>query len=340
MKNATQKTKVRPKKNADTFVKISDILNGKKRFNGMPVLKELQLKSELFVSNRNDDIFISGIKTNFSDLDKMIRGLESSQLIILGSRSAMGKTTLAMNIVENICFKQGMSVGVFSLETSAEQLSHRMICSLAEVESEKIKTGAINGLEYQRVVGAHHIIQESTLLIDDNPGGLSITDIRERAHQMKAQFNIQLIVIDYLQLITTSAPFLPCDNRAHDLSEITRILKYLSKELNIPIICLSQLSRKVEERPGHRPTITDLRDCGAIEDHADIVMFLLRREYYDANDKPGCAELIVAKNRHGEVGSVNLTFRKEIGQFSNYIAPRRPSMHIDFDEEAFSHFAP
>jgi replicative DNA helicase len=331
MDKTDQKSKKNAKKTAKTFINMAEVLNGQKKSNTLPFLKELEEKQESFQEQKHDEICVTGIQTHFIDLDKMIKGLENSQLIILGSRPAMGKTALALNIAENICFKQGLSVGIFSLEMSAEQLSHRMLCSLAEVESEKIKTGELNGVEFQRLALANNTIQKSTLLIDDNPGGLSITDIRERAHQMKSQFNIQMIIIDYLQLITTSAPYLPCENRAHDLSEITRILKYLSKELDIPVICLSQLSRKVEERPGHRPMMSDIRDCGAIEDHADIIMFLLRREYYDPNDKPGMAELIIAKNRHGAVGCINMMYRKELAQFINYTPVRiHRELHPDF----------
>ena len=258
-----------------------------------------------------------GIPSHFVDLDKMINGLNNSNLMILAARPAMGKTALALNIAENVCFKSKVPVGIFSLEMTAEQLVHRIICSQAEVESDKIKTGALNGIEYQRIVGCVSEMQKHMMIIDDQPG-LKITDLRARARRMKESYGIGFLVIDYLQLISGSGSNRTFENRQNEISEISRMLKNLARELNIPILCLSQLSRKVEERQGHRPMMSDLRESGSIEQDSDIVMFFLRREYYDPNDKPGMAELIVAKNRHGGVGNINLTFRKEFAQFVNY----------------------
>jgi replicative DNA helicase len=245
----------------------------------------------------------------------------------LAARPAMGKTALAINIAENVCFKSNVPVGIFSLEMSAEQLAHRIICSQAEVESEKIKTGSLNGIEYQRIVAAVHGMNQHVLLIDDQPG-LKISDLRARARRMRESHGIELLVIDYLQLISGSGSFRTQENRQNEISEISRMLKNLARELNIPVICAAQLSRKVEERQGHRPMMSDLRESGSIEQDSDIVMFLLRRDYYDPNDKPGMAELILAKNRHGAIGNISLTFRKEIGQFANYIPlkPVRPEI--------------
>jgi replicative DNA helicase len=188
-------------------------------------------------------------------------------------------------------------------------------------------------MEYQRIVAAVHSMSGHNFLIDDQPG-LKITDLRARARRMKESYGIQFLVIDYLQLITGSGSFRTQENRQNEISEISRMLKNLARELNIPILCLSQLSRKVEERQGHRPMMSDLRESGSIEQDSDIVMFLLRREYYDPLDKPGTAELIVAKNRHGAVGNINLTFRKEIGQFANY-SPLNVQRHqVDMETEA------
>jgi replicative DNA helicase len=160
-------------------------------------------------------------------------------------------------------------------------------------------------------------MQKHTMVIDDQPG-LKITDLRARARRMKEAYGIGFLMIDYLQLISGGGSYRNVENRQNEISEISRMLKNLARELNIPVLCLSQLSRKVEERVGHRPVMSDLRESGSLEQDADLVFFLLRREYYDPNDKPGMAELIVAKNRHGGIGSVNLTFRKEIAQFANY----------------------
>ncbi|MCB1114365.1 MAG: replicative DNA helicase [Chlamydiia bacterium] len=324
---------------------LNDILGGVKTETGTPFLKELQERQERFQTLGPEDSGITGLSTSFHDLDKMLNGFNNSNLMILAARPAMGKTALAMNLAENICFRLNLPVGIFSLEMSAEQLCHRIICSQAEVESDKIKTGALDGLEFQRIVGSVHQMQQHTMVIDDQPG-LKITDLRARARRMKESYGIQFLVIDYLQLISGSGSGRTIESRQNEISEISRMLKNLARELNIPILCLSQLSRRVEERQGHRPMMSDLRESGSIEQDADIVMFLLRREYYDPHDKPGMAELIVGKNRHGSVGTVNLTYRKEIAQFANF-TPIKPTSSWDSEqsmppdnEEAFSAFTP
>lgn len=319
-------------------VLIKDILSGVKASSKLPFLKELQERQEKYQSKGAEETGITGIPTHFIDLDKMINGLNNSNLMILAARPAMGKTALAINIAENLCFKNDLPIGVFSLEMSAEQLVHRIVCSQAEVESDKIKTGALAGSEFQRIVGAVNMMQKATMIIDDQPG-LKITDLRSRARRMKEAHNISCIIVDYLQLLSGSGFSKNAENRQNEISEISRMLKTLARELNIPIICLSQLSRKVEDRAGHRPMMSDIRESGSIEQDADIVMFLLRREYYDPYDKPGLAELIVAKNRHGGIGTVNLTFRKEIAQFANY-SPGLVSGSTDSNEDAFAAFAP
>ncbi|MCB1111604.1 MAG: replicative DNA helicase [Chlamydiales bacterium] len=296
---------------------ISEVLTGVKSETGQPFLKELEERQEEYKLRGPEDPGISGIPTFLHDLDKMIDGLGASNLMILAARPAMGKTALALNIGENVCFKGNIPVGIFSLEMSAEQLVHRLVCSQAEVESDKIKTGSLNGVEYQRIVGAVNEMQNHTMVIDDQPG-LKITDLRARARRMKENYDIGFLIIDYLQLISGSGSSRASESRQVEISEISRMLKNLARELNVPILCLSQLSRKVEERQGHRPMMSDLRESGSIEQDSDVVMFLLRREYYDPMDKPGMAELIVGKNRHGGVGSVNLTFRKEYAHFCNY----------------------
>jgi len=298
-------------------VLISEILSGVKSELAIPYLKELQERQEAYQQRDGDDPGITGISTHFVDLDKILNGFNNSNLMILAARPAMGKTALAVNIAENICFKNQIPVGIFSLEMTAEQLVHRMICSQAEVESDKIKTGSINGIEYQRIVECVHIMQQHTMILDDQPG-LKISDLRARARRMKENYGIGLLIVDYLQLISGTGTYRAQESRQLEISEISRLLKNLARELNIPILCLSQLSRKVEERQGHRPMMSDLRESGSLEQDSDIVMFLLRREYYDPMDKPGMAELIVAKNRHGGIGNVNLIFRKEFAQFNNY----------------------
>nr|NGY95914.1 Replicative DNA helicase [Neochlamydia sp. AcF84] len=322
--------------NQTTGKLISQILSGVKAETATPFLKALEERQVRYQERGPEESGITGLPTYYTDLDKLINGLNNSNLMILAARPAMGKTALAINIAENVCFKSNMPVGVFSLEMSAEQLVHRIICSQSEVESDKIKTGSLNGIEYQRIVSAVNMMQNHVMVIDDQPG-LKITDLRARARRMKETYGIGFLVIDYLQLITGSGSFRGQENRQNEISEISRLLKNLARELNIPVLCLSQLSRKVEERQGHRPMMSDLRESGSIEQDSDIILFLLRREYYDPMDKPGMAELIVAKNRHGGVGSINFTYRKEIVQFANYI-PVKYDPNASAEKEMASEF--
>lgn len=325
--------------NPTAGIHIRDLLSGVKSLSKTPYLKELQERQEEFQNKGPDEPGITGIPTHFLDLDTMINGLSPSNLMILAARPAMGKTALALNICEHVCFKNNLPVGVFSLEMTAEQLLHRMICSQSEVESDKIKKGALNGSEFQRIVATVSAMQKSNMIIDDQPG-LKITDLRARARRMKESQGIAFLVVDYLQLLSGSGVTRSAENRQNEISEISRMLKNLARELNIPILCLSQLSRKVEERAGHRPMMSDLRESGSIEQDADIVMFLLRREYYDPYDKPGTAELIVAKNRHGGIGNINLAYRKELAQFANYSTIRVGSQGKEDNEAAFAAFSP
>lgn len=321
--------------NTSQGLEIKDIITGVQSESGLPYLKELQEKQQRYQEMGEEDSGITGIPTHFTDFDKMINGLNNSNLVIIAGRPAMGKTAFALNIAENVCFKNNIPVAVFSLEMSADQLLHRMVCSQSEVESDKIKTGSLNGAEYQRVVASVKNMQNHTLIIDDQPG-LKITDLRARARRLKEIYNIGMIVIDYLQLLSGSGNSTGFDNRQGEISEISRMLKNLARELNIPVLCGSQLSRRVDERQGHRPMMSDLRESGSIEQDSDIVIFLLRHEYYDPYDKPGLAEIIIGKNRHGKAGSVEMTYRKEITQFANYT----PVTQEDDNEDAFAAFTP
>jgi replicative DNA helicase len=318
---------------------LKEILSGVKAEEQLPFIKALEARQEAFLQRGPQDSCVTGMPSHFSDMDKMLNGLNNSNLMILAARPAMGKTAFALNVAENVCFKNRVPVGIFSLEMSAEQLVHRLICSQAEVESTKIKTGSLDGGEFQRIVRCVGEMQQHVMVIDDQPG-LKVTDLRARARRMKESHNIGFLVIDYLQLISGSSNGRGGENRQNEISEISRMLKNLARELNVPVLCLSQLSRKVEERPGHRPVMSDLRESGSIEQDSDIVMFLLRREYYDPHDKPGLAELIVAKNRHGAIGTVNLTYRKEIVQFANYTPIQYNSSEELDSNDAFSQFMP
>lgn len=318
---------------------LRDLISGLRAESKLPFLKELQERQQKFLERDPNSPAVTGVPSHFLDLDKILNGFGNSNLMILAARPAMGKTALAINIAENICFRSQVPVAIFSLEMSADQLLHRVVSSQSGVESEKIQTGSLSGGEYQRIVSAVNDIQKHTMIIDDQPG-LKITDLRARARRLKEAYNIGFIVIDYLQLLSGSGTVRSQENRQIEISEISRMLKTLARELNVPILCAAQLSRKVEERQGHRPMMSDLRESGSLEQDSDVVMFLLRRDYYDPYDKPGMAEVIVAKNRHGGVGTVQLAFRKEIGQFANYSPMEAGASVGRANAEAFSSFSP
>lgn len=303
--------------NTSAGIALHEILDGSRAKSKNPFLKELQDRQEKYLERGPEDPGITGIPTHFLDLDKMINGFNNSNLMILAGRPSMGKTALGLNFCENIAFRNKLPVGIFSLEMSAEQLAHRMVCSQSEVESEKIQTGSLNGSDYQRIVACVKEMQSHTIIIDDQPG-LKITDLRARARRMKESHDIRFLMIDYLQLISGSGSSRSAESRQMEISEISRMLKNLARELDIPVLCLSQLSRKVEERVGHRPMLSDLRESGSIEQDSDQVLLLFRPEYYDLNNKPGVAEVNIAKNRHGGVGIVSFNYQKAIGKFRNY----------------------
>jgi replicative DNA helicase len=249
--------------NSKAGVLLKEVLTGVKSESKIPFLKELQQRQETFSTQDPDQPGITGVRTHYYDLDKTLNGFGNSNLMILAARPAMGKTAFALNVAENICFKENIPVGIFSLEMSADQLVNRLICSQAEVEGHKIQTGSLNGTEYQRIVEAVHRVQDHIMVIDDQPG-LKITDLRARARRMKEAYGIGFLVIDYLQLLSGSGSFKAQESRQLEISEISRMLKNLARELNLPILCLSQLSRKVEERQGHRPMLSDLRESGCL----------------------------------------------------------------------------
>jgi replicative DNA helicase len=297
-------------------VTLEEFIAGNSAEETKPFLKQLEEKQEYFLKFGKPKLDEMGLPTHFTDLDDLIHGLQPSHLVILACRPAMGKTGLSLNIAENICMRSNVPVGFFSLEMTADQIATRFISSHSEVENSKLNTGEITGHEYQSVVKSIEALKKSKFIIDDTPS-LKITDIKARARRMKEAYGIRLLIIDYLQLIAGSGTVRSMESRQNEISEISRMLKNLARELNIPILCCSQLSRKVEERQNHRPMLSDIRESGSIEQDADIVLFLLRHDYYDPYDKPGLAEVIVAKNRHGSVGTVPLTFRKELVKFSN-----------------------
>ena len=271
---------------------------------------------------------ITGIATGFRDLDMKTAGLQPSDFIVIAGRPSMGKSALASCIAEHVGVVEKLPVAFFSLEMAKEQLVQRMLCSHARVDAHKVRTGFLSQADWPRLVSAAGKLSEAPIYIDDSPG-LSVLEVRAKARRLKAQFDIKLMVLDYLQLMQGPAK---ADNRQQEISEISRSLKSLARELNVPLIAISQLSRAVEQRSDHRPQLSDLRESGAIEQDADLVILLLREEYYNPTEEnKGISEVIIAKQRNGPVGSLNLAFLGEYMRFEN-MTPRSEEF-IDADME-------
>ena len=258
---------------------------------------------------------ITGVPTGFADLDYKTAGLHNSDLILVAARPAMGKSAFALNIASYAAVKANVPVAIFSLEMSKEQMGNRILCSEAMVDSNKVRTGKIEDEDWANLAMASGELSESQIFIDDTPG-ISIMEIRAKCRKMKLEKNIGLVVIDYLQLVQGSSK--KGGSREQEISEISRSLKILAKEINVPVIALSQLSRAPEQRPDHRPMLSDLRESGAIEQDADIVMFLYRDDYYNEDsEKKNIAEVIIAKHRAGSTGTVELLCLGNYTKFAN-----------------------
>ena len=300
MENAEKKIfDVMQDKNTSGYTPIKDIL-----VDSFTELEELYNKKQ----------HITGVPTGFVDLDYRTAGLHNSELILVAARPAMGKSAFALNIAVNAALKAKTPVAIFNLEMSKEQLVNRILCSEAMVDSNKIRTGKLEEEDWNKLAEAIGPLSETGIYIDDTPG-ISMMEIRAKCRKLKLEKNIGLVVIDYLQLIQGNNR--RNGSREQEISEISRSLKILAKELNVPVIALSQLSRAVEQRPDHRPMLSDLRESGAIEQDADIVMFLYRDDYYNEDsEKKNIAEVIIAKNRSGSTGSVDLGW---LGSYTKFV---------------------
>ncbi len=311
----------------DPTENIDDIMNSaeKKIFN---IMQDKDQKSYSPIKDVLIDTFteleqlynqkqhITGVPTGFIDLDYRTAGLHNSDLILIAARPAMGKTAFGLNIATNAAVKANVPVVLFSLEMSKEQVVNRILCSQAMVDSNKVRTGKIDDEDWVKLADTMGELSEAPIYIDDTPG-ISINEIRAKCRKLKIEKNIGLVVIDYLQLVQGSSKR-SSGSREQEISEISRSLKILAKEINVPVISLAQLSRAPEQRPDHRPILSDLRESGAIEQDADIVMFLYRDEYYheDSEDK-GQAEVIIAKHRSGSTGTVKLAWLGNYTKFAN-----------------------
>lgn len=257
---------------------------------------------------------VTGVPSGFIDFDIKTSGLQSSDLIVVAGRPSMGKSAFALSIAEYAGVVERIPLAFFSLEMSKEQLVQRMLCAHAKVDAHKVRTGYLATSDWPRLTAAAGKLSEAPIFIDDSPA-ISVMELRAKARRLKAHQDIQLIVLDYLQLMRGSSH---AENRQQEISDISRSLKALARELNVPIVAISQLSRAVESRTDHRPQLSDLRESGAIEQDADVVVLILREEYYNpAPDNQGIAEIIIAKQRNGPVGSIKLSFIKEYTRFEN-----------------------
>lgn len=267
---------------------------------------------------------VTGIPTGFTDLDRQLSGLQPADLILIAARPSMGKTALALNIAEYVAFHEKLPVAIFSLEMPKESLVNRLMSLVSHVEAEKIRSGQLQDMDWTELVRSAGIIGDSNLIIDDQPG-ITVADLQSKCRKYKMQYpDLSLIMIDYLQLMQASKH---SDSRQQEISEISRSIKMIARELNVPIIALSQLSRAPEQRPDHRPMLSDLRESGAIEQDADVVMFIYRDDYYNKDtDKKNISEIIIAKQRNGPVGTVELAWLPQYTKFGNLDHSRR---HLD-----------
>ena len=258
---------------------------------------------------------VTGIPTGFIDLDYRTAGLQPSDLILVAARPSMGKTAFVLNIAQYVAFHEKMCTAIFSLEMSKEQLVNRLFSLEAKVDAQALRTGNLSDSDWEKLVEGAGIIGDSELIIDDTPG-ISIGELRSKCRKYKLEHDLKLIIIDYLQLMSGSGR--NSDSRQQEISDISRSLKALARELNVPVIALSQLSRAVEQRTDHKPMLSDLRESGAIEQDADVVMFIYRDDYYYKDSEfKGISEIIIAKQRNGPIGTVNLAWLPEFTKFAN-----------------------
>ena len=259
---------------------------------------------------------VTGIPTGFIDLDYKLSGLQPSDLILIAARPSMGKTAFVLNIAQYVAFKKEKGVAIFSLEMSKEQLVNRLFALESQVDSQALRTGNLKDSDWEKLIEGAGIIGKSNLIIDDTPG-ISVSELRSKCRKYKLEQDVQLIIIDYLQLMSASAGG-RSESRQQEISDISRSLKALARELNVPVVALSQLSRAVESRPDKHPMLSDLRESGAIEQDADVVMFIYLDEYYNRDsDKKKQAEIMIAKQRNGPVGTVDLAWLADYTKFAN-----------------------
>ena len=306
---------------ADTEKSVFDLLQNKGGQEFVPI-KQVAIN----VLEKIEDAYrsqgtVTGIPSGFIDLDYKLSGFQPSDFILIAARPSMGKTAFVLNVVDYVSVRKNLPCMVFSLEMSKEQLVNRMLSMESNVDAQKLRTGTLTDADWDAVVEGVGVIGNSKLIIDDTPG-ISITELRSKCRKMKLEYGLSLVIIDYLQLMSGSKKG-GSDNRQQEISEISRSLKAIARELHAPVIALSQLSRACETRTDHRPMLSDLRESGAIEQDADVVMFLYRDDYYNKDtEHPNEADVIIAKQRNGPIGTVNLIWKPEYTKFVNAARPQ------------------
>ena len=297
-----------------TEKKIFDLVQNRGSQEFVPIRQVVLNAIEKIEKASRNQGSVTGIPTGFIDLDYKTSGFQPSDLILVAARPSMGKTAFVLNIAQYMAFRNNVTAAIFSLEMSKEQLVNRLLALESKVDSQNIRTGNLEDEEWAKLIEGANIIGNSHLIIDDKPG-ISISELRSKCRKYKMEHNLGIIFIDYLQLMTGSGR---SESRQQEISEISRSLKALARELNVPVVALSQLSRAVEQRPDHRPMLSDLRESGAIEQDADVVMFIYRDDYYNKDsENKNIAEIIIAKQRNGPIGTVNLVWMPNYTKFVN-----------------------
>ena len=298
----------------ETEKKVFEIAQKRNHGDFVPIRQVVMNSMNMIEEASKQKGAVTGIPSGFLDLDYKTAGFQPSDLILVAARPSMGKTAFVLNIAQHVAFKANKAVAIFSLEMSKEQLVNRLLALESKVNSHSIRTGNMKDDEWERLIESADVIGRSNLLIDDTPG-ISLGELRSKCRKFKLEYDLQMIIIDYLQLMTGSGK---TESRQQEISDISRGLKALARELHVPVISLSQLSRAVEQRPDHRPMLSDLRESGAIEQDADVVMFIYRDDYYNKDTElKNVAEIIIAKQRNGAIGTVNLAWLPDYTQFAN-----------------------
>ena len=298
----------------DTEKKMFQLLQNHDTGDFVPIRKVgMNAMDKIEMASRNKGC-VTGIATGFTDLDYRTAGMQPSDLVLIAARPSMGKTAFVLNIAQHVAFRSNEPVAIFSLEMSKEQLVNRLFSLESSVDAQKLRTGQLNDQDWERLIEGAGVIGRSKLMIDDTPG-ISISELRSKCRKMKLENGLSMIIIDYLQLMSGSGK---SESRQQEVSDISRSLKAVARELNVPVLALSQLSRAVEQRPDKRPMLSDLRDSGAIEQDADVVMFIYRDDYYNKDtERKNVSEIIIAKQRNGPIGTVELAWLPEYTKFAN-----------------------